>query len=122
MNENIKNLAAFAGFALWENEAWNPGDVVDWSSRYDEQLIRFTTLIINTTLRLKEAGSDPYEYFGVLKNDQPAFENTSIDIESELVNVAMLAAHEKNITLNKYIEDILIKIVNETRKENSEND
>ena len=45
MKDRYKNFAADAGFALWDDEAWNPGDVVDWNSRYDAELEKFGELI-----------------------------------------------------------------------------
>ena len=44
MDSKIKNLAIQAGFCMWSDEEWNPGDVVDWSCSYDEQLIKFYEL------------------------------------------------------------------------------
>jgi hypothetical protein len=123
MNENVKNLAAFAGFILWGTEEWNPGDVVDWASRYDNELIKFATLIVDTTLRLKESGSDPYEYFGIPKEDQPEMEDIELDMDHELMMISMMAAHKKNITFNKFMEDALIKLINQTTsEENIDND
>ena len=46
MNERIKELAEQAGFMLWKDEPWNPGDVVDWSARYDDELAKFSELIV----------------------------------------------------------------------------
>jgi hypothetical protein len=46
MNEKIKLLADQAGFVLWKNEFWNPGDTVDWSCRYDDELEKFAQLIV----------------------------------------------------------------------------
>ena len=46
MNERIKLLADQAGFLLWGDEEWNPGDTVDWSSRYDDELEKFAQLIV----------------------------------------------------------------------------
>ena len=46
MNEQIKKLAEKAGFVLWGNETWNPGDVIDWSCRYDDELTKYTELIV----------------------------------------------------------------------------
>ena len=46
MNEQIKKLANQAGFVLWKNESWNPGDTVDWSCRYDDELEKFAELIV----------------------------------------------------------------------------
>ena len=46
MNEKFKLLAVLAGFNLWQDEEWNPGDVVDWSCRYDDELEKFAELIV----------------------------------------------------------------------------
>jgi hypothetical protein len=46
MNERIKLLAEQAGFMLWRDESWNPGDVIDWSARYDDELEKFVELIV----------------------------------------------------------------------------
>jgi len=46
MNKQIKELTKRAGFVLWKNEAWNPGDTVDWSCRYDDELEKFAELIV----------------------------------------------------------------------------
>jgi len=39
---------------LWGNEPWNPGDVVDWSARYDDELQRFADLYVNEAIRVVE--------------------------------------------------------------------
>ena len=44
MDSKIKILAVQAGFSMWSDEEWNPGDVVDWSCSYDKQLIKFYEL------------------------------------------------------------------------------
>ena len=46
MNERIRLLAEQAGFILWQDESWNPGDVIDWSARYDDELKKFAELIV----------------------------------------------------------------------------
>jgi hypothetical protein len=46
MNKQIQQLAEQAGFVLWKDESWNPGDVIDWSSRYDSELEKFAQLIV----------------------------------------------------------------------------
>ena len=46
MNEQIKLFAEQAGFVMWEDESWNPGDVIDWSSRYDTELEKFANMLI----------------------------------------------------------------------------
>jgi hypothetical protein len=34
MNEQIKQLVKQAGFVLWKDENWNPGDIVKECDRY----------------------------------------------------------------------------------------
>jgi hypothetical protein len=46
MNSQIKQLAEQAGFVLWKDESWNPGDTVDWSCSYDDELKKFAELIV----------------------------------------------------------------------------
>jgi len=46
MNERFKELAEKAGFVLWGDETWNPGDAIDWSCRYDNELVKYTELIV----------------------------------------------------------------------------
>lgn len=46
MHDKIKQQAEEAGFQLWGDEDWNPGDVIDWSCRYDEELEKFADLLI----------------------------------------------------------------------------
>jgi len=50
MNERIRLLAEQAGFVLWQDESWNPGDVIDWSCRYDDEFKKFAELIVRETL------------------------------------------------------------------------
>ena len=52
MNEQIKLFAEQAGFVMWEDEPWNPGDVVDWSTRYDTELEKFANMIIFECFKL----------------------------------------------------------------------
>ena len=47
MNAKILELAKQAGFIMWNDESCNPGDVIDWSSRYDEEFVKFAELIVN---------------------------------------------------------------------------
>ena len=47
MNERIKELAEKAGFVLWGNEEWGPGEGhVDWSCDYEDALVKYTELIV----------------------------------------------------------------------------
>ena len=58
MNERIRGLAEQAGFVMWGDESWNPGDVVDWSSSYDNELKKFAELIIQECLNICEDMGD----------------------------------------------------------------
>jgi len=46
MNKKYIELAERAGFSLWGKESWNPGDVIDWSARYDKELESFADMIV----------------------------------------------------------------------------
>jgi hypothetical protein len=45
MKKKVRKLAKKAGFILWADEPWNPGDVIDWAARYDKELDKFAKLI-----------------------------------------------------------------------------
>lgn len=105
MNENIKELAKRAGFALWGNESWNPGDVIDWASRYDDQFVKYTQLLVNEVLRLQAEGTDVANYYGV--EPAPAMESIELDFTDEELLQYMKLAHEQDITFNKFVEKAL---------------
>lgn len=72
MNEKVKLLAEQAGFMLWDKETWNPGDVVDWSARYDRELEQFYKLIVRECVRISRSSTNGFsagrrmeEHFGV---------------------------------------------------------
>ncbi len=47
MNKRIKELVEEAGFILWGNEEWGPGEGhVDWSCDYKDELAKYTELIV----------------------------------------------------------------------------
>ena len=68
MNERIKELAEKAGFVLWGTESWNPGDTVDWSCRYDDELIKYTELIVKECMSYMEDGDIDFAKFMIKKN------------------------------------------------------
>ena len=105
MNENIKNLVKRAGFILWADESWNPGDVVDWSSRYDNELVAYTRLLVNEVLRLQAEGTDVANYYDV--EPAPAMESIDVDFSDEELLQYMKLAHEQDITFNKFVENAL---------------
>ena len=46
-DQKIKELAEEAGFIYWENEEWGPGPgFIDWSSNYDNELVKYTELVV----------------------------------------------------------------------------
>lgn len=50
MNEQIKKLVEQAGFVLWGDEEWNPGDTIDWASNYDAEIVKYTELVVRESL------------------------------------------------------------------------
>lgn len=62
MNRILK-LANQAGFILWQDEAWNPGDYIDWSHGYDDELQKFATLII------QESADWIHEHVGAISDE-----------------------------------------------------
>lgn len=105
MNKNVKNLIKQAGFVLWGNEAHNPGDVVDWSSRYDTELAEYTRLLVNEVLRLQAEGTDVANYYGV--EPASALESIEVDFSDEELLQYMRLAHEQDITFNRFVENAL---------------
>lgn len=111
MNENVKNLVKRAGFALWDDEEWNPGDVVDWASRYDKELVEYTRLLVNEVLRLQAEGTDVANYFGT--EPAPAMESIEVDFSDEELLQYMKLAHNMDITFNKFVETALRRAIEE---------
>ena len=50
MNDKIKKLAEESGFVLWADENWNPGEIIDWASNYDKEIVKYTELILRDSL------------------------------------------------------------------------
>ena len=111
MNENVTNLVKRAGFVLWEDEAHNPGDVVDWGSRYDNELVNYTRLLVQEVLELQAAGTDVPAYFGITETDGK--ESIEVDFSDEDLLQYMKLAHERDITFNKFVEQALRTAIEE---------
>lgn len=58
MNEKILKLAKKAGFCMWEDESWNPGDVIDWNVSYDNELENFANLIVRECIDIAKNTMD----------------------------------------------------------------
>ena len=111
MDDNVKDLVKRAGFVLWGDEEWNPGDVVDWASRYDNELVEYTRLLINEVLRLQADGTDVANYFGT--EPAPAMEGIELDFNDEELLQYMKLAHDMDITFNKFVETALRRAIEE---------
>ena len=119
MNENVKAIAKRAGFVLWGNEEWNPGDVVDWASRYDKEFVKYTQLLVQEVLELNEAGTDVLSYYGITESDGK--ESIELEFSDEEILKYMKLAHERDITFNKFIELALRKAIEEHELEDTGN-
>lgn len=80
MNKNIKELAEKSGFILWSDEPWNPGDVIDWSSMYDNELSLFAELVVCRTLSMVENGLLEY---GIDHSNNPIWHKCVENIRKE---------------------------------------
>jgi hypothetical protein len=53
MKKSILKLVKKAGFTFWGNESWGPGkNKVDWSSNYDNELEKFSKLIVEKCISI----------------------------------------------------------------------
>ena len=111
MNENVKSLVKRAGFVLWGNESHNPGDVVDWGSRYDKELVEYTHLLVKEVLELNAAGTDVLTYFGITAKDSK--ESIEVEFDNAEMLQYMILAHERDITFNKFVEQALRTAIEE---------
>ncbi len=81
-NKKIKKLAEKAGFIYWGKEEWGPGpDFIDWSSSYDNELVKFTKLIVQECIKINKVESSdsnlPEYNLGMLEGYRRARENIS---------------------------------------------
>ena len=70
LNEPIRRLAEQAGFIMWGDESWNSGDIIDWSSSYDNELKKFAELIVKECADVATMNQFQYDAVGnyVLKH------------------------------------------------------
>ena len=109
MNKNIIDLAQQAGFAFWEDEHWNPGDVIDWSSRYDNEFVNYSKSLIREVLLLQESDTDVLSHFGLA--DSVNKETVEIELPDQELLALMRMAHEQNITFNQLVEKSIINFI-----------
>ena len=112
MNKKIQQLAEQAGFMLWQDEAHNPGDVIDWAARYDDELVKYTELVVRECIaQCDTVNSQNYiaEHFEVNIEGLSSVKKETIDLEfsdEELLKY-MKMAHELDITFNQFVERAL---------------
>ena len=113
MNEVMKlrfiEFAQKSGFCLWKGESWNPGDIVDWSCRYDKELQRFFEFTIRECTKMireidwvHDLDSEDYGPYSALENAANGIEEEfgireranceSIDIEKLTKSIALECA------------------------------
>jgi hypothetical protein len=66
MNKRIKELAKEAGFVMWGKEKWNPGYVIDWSCRYDDELTKLVEMIVKECAEIANT-AEPYKSNDLIK-------------------------------------------------------
>ena len=72
MKKKIKKLAKKAGFVIWDDSSWGPGEGnIDWSCDYDKELTKFVELIVNECAEIADT-AEPFlasdlikQHFGV---------------------------------------------------------
>jgi len=70
MKKKIKKLAKKAGFVIWDDSSWGPGEGnIDWSCDYDKELTKFAQLIVKECAGVAHGSDTPSkdikEHFGV---------------------------------------------------------
>jgi hypothetical protein len=103
VNKNIIDLAQQAGFALWGDEHWSPGDTIDWSSHYDNEFTKYSESLIREVLLLQQNGTDVLSHFGLA--DSASKETVEIELTDQELLALMKLAHEQDITFNKLVEN-----------------
>jgi len=114
MNENIVALAERSGFCFWGDEAHNPGDVIDWACRYDDEFVAYTAALVREVLQLQAPGTDVLAHNGI---EPTSKESLDINLSDEdFIGLAKLA-HERDVTINKVVEDALWAAIKEHENE-----
>lgn len=116
MNSLIRKLAFEAGFIFWENESWKPKDaIIDWSSNYDEDLVRYTRLVVEECLNAKDE-SDIRQRFGLNDSEQSKMETIEVEFSDAELLEYMKMAHEMNMTFNDFCVKVLTEYMNNEEK------
>ena len=114
MNKNIIDLAQQAGFALWGDEHWSPGDTIDWSSHYDNEFAKYSESLIREVLLLQQNGTDVLSHFGLA--DSASKETVEIELTDKELLTLMKLAHEQDITFNKLVEKGILEAIESSNR------
>ena len=115
MNENIRRLAQQAGFMFWDDEPHRPlGSDIDWAAQYDQEFDAYTRALIREVVSLERSGTNVLEHFGIETSGREIVEVDFSD--QELLTYAKIA-HDRDITLNKLIEQALVDFILDHEKE-----
>jgi hypothetical protein len=114
MNKNIIDLAEQAGFDFWGDEHWNPGDTIDWSSRYDNQFVNYSESLIREVLLLQQNGTNVLSHFGLA--DSVSKETVEIELTDQEFLTLMRMAHEQDITFNKLVEKVILETIESSNR------
>jgi hypothetical protein len=49
-NKLVKESAEESGFVFWEDEEWKANEFIDWSTNYDQEIVKYTELILRKSL------------------------------------------------------------------------
>lgn len=116
MNNLIRKLAKEAGFIFWENESWKPKDaIIDWSTNYDEDLVRYTRLVVEECLNAKDE-SDIRQRFGLNDSEQSKMKTIEVEFSDAELLEYMKMAHEMNMTFNDFCVKVLTEYMNNEEK------
>ncbi len=122
MNELIKKLANEAGFIFWQNESWNKkGAMIDWSSIYDEALVRYTQLLlkhVSDNFVPADSADAVRNCCGVVDPEPTKMETIEVDFTDAELLEYMKAAHKLDMTFNQYLQRALQKFEEHIDQEN----
>ena len=122
MNKKLIGLAEKAGFSMWTNEPHKPPSAtIDWSCEYDEELQAFYELIVKECAAIctdiledKDIPYSPKTAFACRRAIEQNFkieqvkETVEVELTDSDFNLLAITAHERDITINQLIEQIIL--------------
>ena len=110
MNKLIRKLAEEAGFVFWQDESWKPdGAIIDWSSNYDEDLVRYTELLLDNIKSVvsPESAKVIDEFYNSDLPEPAKMETIEVEFTDAELLEYMKMAHERDITFNQFVQQVL---------------